>query len=282
MKKESKQKELCTLEDCFSLKGKNVVIMGGAGKMAESFSSALLSAGCENLVLSDIDNLKIQKLTKKLARKHKEQNIYGFKCDVTNEKQVIDSAAFIQTKVKSIDVLIYSVMSKPDDYYAPLLEYPHTSWDKALKGNLSGAFFVAQKFLPMMRSSSSIIFISSIYAVVSPDFRVYENVKSNIYGGKYSLTTPAVYSASKAGLIGLSRYLAVYSAKKNIRVNALVPGGVYDRQDENFYKEYTKRVPLERMAVWSDYNGAVLFLASEASRYMTGQVLVIDGGLSAW
>jgi len=282
MKKELKQKELHNLGDCFSLNGKNIVIIGGAGKMAESFSSVFLSAGCESLTISDINNLKIKETIKKLTKEFKEKNIYSYKCDASNENQVSNLFRFLNKKIKNIDALIYSVMSKPNDYYAPFHEYKFSVWEKGLKENLSGAFLVTQKLLPLMHSSSSIIFISSIYAIVSPDFRIYENVKSNIYGGIYPLCSPAVYSASKAGLIGFSRYMAVYLAEKNIRVNALVPGGIYDNQDENFYKEYTKRVPLKRMAVWSDYNGAILFLASDASRYMTGQILVIDGGLSAW
>jgi len=282
MKKELKQKELRTLKDCFSLKGKNAVIMGGAGKMAESFSYTLLSAGCESLAISDINNLRIKEIIKKLDKEFKEKNIYGYNCDVSNENQISNFSNFLNKKVKNIDVLIYSAMSKPDLFYAPFPKYKFSVWDNILKVNLSGAFLATQKLLPLMRSTSSIIYISSIYAIVSPDFRIYENVKSNIYGGKYPLSSPAVYSASKAGLIGFSRYMAVYLAEKDIRVNALVPGGVYDNQDDNFYKEYIKRVPLKRMAVWSDYNGAILFLASDASRYMTGQILVVDGGLSTW
>ncbi len=282
MKKELKQKELRTLKDCFSLKGKNAVIIGGAGKMAESFSYTLLSAGCESLAISDINNLRIKEIIKKLDKEFKEKNIYGYDCDVSNENQISNFSNFLNKKVENIDILIYSAMSKPDLFYAPFPKYEFSVWDNVLKVNLSGAFLVTQKLLPLMRSPSSIIYISSIYAIVSPDFGIYENIKSNIYGGKYPLSSPAVYSASKAGLIGFSRYMAVYLAKKDIRVNALVPGGVYDNQDDNFYKEYIKRVPLKRMAVWSDYNGAILFLASDASRYMTGQILVVDGGLSTW
>ena len=118
--------------------------------------------------------------------------------------------------------------------------------------------------------------------IVAPDFRLYENLSSSPYGGRYALSLPAVYSASKAGLIGLGKYLAVYLADRNIRVNTMVLGGVYDNHDKEFYQEYVKRVPLKRMAAWSDYNGALIFLASNASRYMTGQVLVVDGGWSVW
>ncbi len=282
MKKETKQKELLSLEDCFSLTDKNVVIIGGAGKMAGSFSYTLLSSGCKSIVLADININRTKKIVQRLSEEFEGIKIFGYECDVSDEKQINDFSGFLKTNIKKIDVLIYSVMSKPKDYYAPFTEYESSVWDKTIKGNLSGAFLVTQKLQPLINTSASLIFISSIYAIVSPDFRIYEKTKSNLYGGRYSISLPAAYAASKAGLIGLSRYLAVYFANKNIRVNSLVPGGVYDNQDENFYKEYVKRVPLKRMAVWSDFNGAVLFLASDASRYMTGQILVVDGGLTAW
>lgn len=282
MKKELRQKELITLEDCFSLKGKNVVVIGGAGRMAESFSSSLLSADCESITLADKNNPRLNTLKKKLTKASKNKKVYSFPCDVSDEKQVINFHNSLKKSKKKIDVLIYSVYSKPKDYYAPFSEYTFKTWEKALSDNLSGAFLVIQKLLPLMNSGSSIIFISSIYGMFSPDLRIYKKVKHNIYGGKYPLTQPAVYSASKAGLIGFSRYLAAVLAEKNIRVNTLVPGGVFDGQDESFYREYIKRVPLKRMAVWSDFNGAILYLASDASRYMTGQILVVDGGLSVW
>ena len=282
MKKELRLKELVTLEDCFSLKGKNVVVIGGAGRMAESFSFSLLSADCESITLTDKSNPRLNTLNRKLTKASKNKKVYSFPCDVSDEKQVINLRNFLKKSKKKIDVSIYSVYSKPKDYYAPFTEYKFKTWEKALSDNLSGAFLVTQKLLPLMNSGSSLIFLSSIYGMVSPDLRIYKKVKHNIYGGKYPLTQPAVYSASKAGLIGFSRYMAVFLAEKNIRVNSLVPGGVYDGQDESFHKEYIKKVPLKRMAIWSDFNGAILYLASDASRYMTGQVLVVDGGLSAW
>lgn len=282
MKKEMKLRELYTFEECFSLKGKNVVIFGAAGKMAESFSKALLFAGCKSLTLADLNEDRLEKLVKKLTEEFASREVYSQTCNVSDVGQVNETSEFLKEKVRSVDVVIYAVMSKPKDYYAPLSEYPRAAWDEALNGNLSGAFLVTQKLLPLMNESASIIFISSTYGIVAPDFRVYENLNSNLYRGKYPLSLPAVYSASKAGLIGLGKYLAVYLADRNIRVNVLVPGGVYDNHDEAFYQEYIKRVPLKRMATWSDYNGAVIFLASNASRYMTGQLLVVDGGWSVW
>ena len=106
--------------------------------------------------------------------------------------------------------------------------------------------------------------------------------KHNIYGGKFSLTTPAVYSATKSGLIGLSRWISTSYGKYNIRSNILSPGGVFDNQEKKFVKNYTSKVPLNRMAKWKDYDGAILFLSSDASSYMTGSNLVIDGGWTAW
>lgn len=282
MKKEMKLRELYTPEECFSLKDKNVVIFGGAGKMAESFSRALLFAGCKSLTLVDLKEDRLKKLIKELTGEFPARDIYSQTCSVSDAGQVDETSQFLKDKVRSVDVVIYAVMSKPKDYYAPLLEYPRAAWNEALNGNLSGAFLVMQKLIPLMNESASIIFISSIYGIVAPDFRIYENLSSNLYGGKYPLSLPAVYSASKAGLVGLGKYLAVYLADRNIRVNVLVPGGVYDNHDEAFYQEYIKRVPLKRMATWSDYNGAVIFLASNASRYMTGQLLVVDGGWSVW
>ena len=120
--------------------------------------------------------------------------------------------------------------------------------------------------------------------MVGPDQRIYRKLKreTNIYGGDYPLNSPASYSASKSGLLGLTRYLATAFGEDQIRVNMLTPGGVYDGQEEAFHSEYIKRTVLGRMATLSDYNGAVLFLASEASRYMTGSNLVIDGGWTSW
>jgi NAD(P)-dependent dehydrogenase (short-subunit alcohol dehydrogenase family) len=282
MKTELWQKELYTLEDCFSLKGRNVVVIGGAGKMSESFSKALILAGCNNLVIADKDNLRLKEVGKKLCRQKSGCRVHIYKLDAANQKDLSGFFKFLKGKIKHVDVLVYAVMGKPKDYYAPSHEYKSLTWNKVIDQDLSGAFWVTQKLLPIIRPNASLIFISSVYGIVAPDQRIYEKIKSNIYDGKYPLSQPAVYSASKAGIIGLARYLATYLSGRHIRVNVLIPGGVYDKQAESFYREYVKRVPLKRMAAWTDFNGAILFLASQASRYMTGQLLVVDGGWSAW
>jgi len=282
MKKELRLKELVTPADCFSLEGKRTIVIGGAGKMAASFSRTLLAAQCISLILVDQNRSALRKVTERLSEEFPGRDISARFCRADDDTALRRLARSVENTAGRIDVLIYSVMSKPKDYYAPLPDYPRRTWDEALSGNLSGAFVATQVLLPLMKTSGSIIYVSSIYGIVSPDLRIYGKSGANIYGGKYPLTLPAVYSASKAGLIGLTRYMAVYMADKDIRVNALVPGGVYDHQDESFYREYARKTPLRRMAAWTDYNGPVLFLASDASRYMTGQLLIVDGGFSAW
>jgi len=185
-----------------------------------------------------------------------------------------------------LDVLIYNVMAKPEGYYKDTDNYTTETWKGVVDANLTGAFLCARAAGALMKKTGggSIILTSSVYGMVGPDQGIYKDclAAENLYGGEDKLNCPASYSASKAGIIGLSKHLAALWGGDAIRVNVLVPGGVYDGQEEAFHKEYVRRTPLGRMAVWSDYNGAILFLASEASRYMTGTTLVLDGGWTAW
>jgi NAD(P)-dependent dehydrogenase (short-subunit alcohol dehydrogenase family) len=147
--------------------------------------------------------------------------------------------------------------------------------------NIDGMFLVAQAISKHMINNEiegSIIQTSSIYGLVGPDERIYEG--SNYLGGP--INTPAVYSTSKAAVIGLTRHLSTTLAKYKIRVNTIVPGGIESGQNENFQFNYSKRIPLNRMAKRHEMVGALIYLASEASSYMTGQNLIIDGGLTAW
>jgi NAD(P)-dependent dehydrogenase (short-subunit alcohol dehydrogenase family) len=159
----------------------------------------------------------------------------------------------------------------------PFETYPESSWQIMMDVNLKGTFFACQVIGGHMAKSGggNIINISSLYGVLSPDQRIYEYKEKPFF-------KPAAYSVSKAGVLGLTKYLATYWANHNVRVNTLTLGGVFNHQDETFLNNYVNKVPLGRMASEDDYNGAILFLASDASSYMTGSNLIIDGGYSCW
>jgi NAD(P)-dependent dehydrogenase (short-subunit alcohol dehydrogenase family) len=166
-------------------------------------------------------------------------------------------------------------LMKTGDVFAPFEEYPLPIWEAVLRTNLTGTFLVAREGGKAMLSGGggSLINVSSIYGVVGPDHRIYEGMPFSSF--------PA-YSAGKAGVHGLTLWLATYWGPKGIRVNTLVPGGVYNNHDPRFVERYSARTPMGRMANREDMVGMVLFLASGASRYCTGQRFVVDGGLTAW
>ena len=263
------------LKNIFSMHNKVVVIFGGTGKLGLNFSEVLSKNGSKVYLLD------------KIKKKFLNKNVFFVKCDVDSKKNIINSLKKIIKKEKKIDVLIYNVYSKPKNYYEKYEKYKDKTWEKVLRTNLTGAFLSTQFIINHFKEKKikgNISFVLSTYGIVGPDLSIYEGLKGkrNIYGGKYSLTTPASYTSTKSGLLGLTKYLATTCGKYGIRVNALNPGGVFDNQEKKFVKKYIKKVPLGRMANWSDYNGAILFLASDSSKYMTGSNLIVDGGWTAW
>jgi len=259
----------------FSMKNKKVVIFGGTGNLGLNFSQTLSSAGAKVFLLD------------KNKKEINNKNIIFQKCNVDLKKNISNSLNKIIKKEKKLDVLIYNVYSKPKNYYQGFEKYNLNTWEKVLKTNLTGAFLSCQLMINHFKKkeiSGNIIIVLSTYGIVGPDLSIYENLanKKNIYGGKYSLTTPVSYASTKSGLLGLMKYLATTCGKFGIRANSLTPGGIYDFQEKKFVKKYIKKVPLGRMADWSDYNGSILFLASDASKYMSGSNLIIDGGWTAW
>tara|TARA_B100001057_G_C22827810_1_gene942129 strand:- start:1039 stop:1857 length:819 start_codon:yes stop_codon:yes gene_type:complete len=258
----------------FSMHNKVVIIFGGSGKLGQEFAKTLSNNGAKVYILD-------------IKKKNIENNIFFLKCDVQKDNNVNDVIKKIIKKEKKIDTVIYNVYSKPKNYYKSFQNYDLNTWKKVVDSNLTGAFLVAQaaiKAFLKRKINGNIIFLSSTYGVVGPDPSIYQglNSKKNIYGGKFALNTPAAYSSTKTGLIGLAKYIATNFGKYKIRANVLSPGGVYDKQEKKFVNKYKNKVPLNRMADWKDYNGAILFLASDASKYMTGTNLIIDGGWTAW
>jgi NAD(P)-dependent dehydrogenase (short-subunit alcohol dehydrogenase family) len=168
-----------------------------------------------------------------------------------------------------------------DAFFAPFENYSLDEWRKIMAVNIDGMFLVAQavgRKMIQQGTGGSIVQTSSIYGVMAPDQRIYEGS----FYLDHQINTPAVYSASKAAVIGLSKYLATYWATQGIRVNTLTPGGTESGQNEEFKSRYAARIPMGRMAAPSEIVGALLFLLSDASSYVTGQNILVDGGLSAW
>jgi len=272
------------IAEIFDLTSRTALISGGAGKMGQQFAAILSSAGC-NVAITDINGDYCAEVAEKLS-KNSRGKVIGFKADFYEEQEVVDVFAAARKELGLIDIFIHNVMPKPENYYAKLEDYKMETWNRVVGASLAGAFLGAREAAKDMKTkgAGSIVFTASTYGVVGPDQRIYKDcsAKNNIYGAKEALNQPACYSTSKGGLISLARHLASSWGKDGIRVNCLTPGGVFDGQEEAFHKAYNERTPLDRMAVWTDYNGAILFLASDASRYMTGANLVVDGGWTAW
>ncbi len=275
---------LRTPKDLFDMQGRVGVIMGGAGKMGREFAQTLANAGA-TVVIADIDKDKTVAAAESLSQ-NTSGTIVGMACDVSKEEQINGLFKSVYDSYGRINFLVYNVMAKPDGYYTAIDNYDIDTWNAVLAGNMTGAFLCCREAARYMKSTGggAMVLTSSVYGIVGPDQRIYDNCSpaDNIYGGRYPLNCPAAYSASKAGLLGVGRYFATLWAESGIRVNVLVPGGIFDGQESAFHDAYVERTPLGRMAVWSDFNGAILFLVSDASRYMTGTQIVIDGGWTAW
>jgi len=265
--------------DSFSLHKKNIILTGAAGILGQKLSQGFLDAGA-NLALLDIDKKSLKDLKNKLITNSYNRFI-TYEVDITNQEQVEQTINEVATQFKSIDVLHNNAATKGnslEEFSKPFEEYKLSTWNAVMNGNLTSMFIMTQAVGKIMKKQKfgSIIQTSSIYGVVTPDKEIY---KGSNYNG-LEISTPAIYSVSKKGVIGLTKYLASYWGEYNIRVNSISPGGIFSGQNEEFIKKYSKKVPLGRMAVEKDILGITIFLASDASSYITGQNIVIDGGFS--
>ena len=268
--------------DFSSLNGKTAIITGGAGILGKHFSKGLASCG-SHVAVVDLNKNDAEILASDLTRRYGQQCI-SIECDVSEPASVNSMVAEVVKQFGDIHVLHNNAASKSSDleaFFAPFEEYTLDQWREVAKINIDGMFLVAQaigKKMVEQNKGGSIIQTASIYGLLGPDSRIYEG---SSYMG-HSINTPAVYSVSKAAVIGLTKYLATYWAEKNIRVNCITPGGVESGQNDVFKEKYSSRVPLGRMAQPEEMVGALRYLASNASSYVTGQNIIIDGGWSAW
>ncbi len=256
----------------FDIAGRVIILTGGNGQLGRAFTNALVSANARLVVL---DKYPVDEV----------EGVLTLECDVTDKAGLQKALAKIEEVLGHPQGLINAAAldsppNSPPEENAPFESYPEESWDKVMSVNAKGVFLCCQVFGGAMAQvgQGSIINIASIYGQVSPDQGLYQYRRDrgeNFY-------KPVAYSASKSALYNLTRYLATYWGGKNVRVNTLTLAGVYNNQDDEFLEQYTKKVPLGRMADEADYNGVIQFLLSDASSYMTGSNLVIDGGFTAW
>jgi 2-deoxy-D-gluconate 3-dehydrogenase len=266
----------------FSLKGKTALVTGGAGLLGREFCLTLAQAGAV-VFAADLNAASAQAVAAELNELG--LKTYGVALDVTRPDSVDSVVEQIVTQTGRLDILVNSAAMDPkfDPEHAQnssnaFENYPLGSWQEALNVNLTGPFLVSQAVARQMvkQQKGSIINICSTYGLGGPDQRIYEKP------GKPKVFKPVYYTVTKAGILGLTKYLATYYANSEIRVNALTPGGVYNHHDEEFVRNYSARTVLGRMANKDEMNGALLFLASDASSYMTGGNVVVDGGWTAW
>jgi NAD(P)-dependent dehydrogenase (short-subunit alcohol dehydrogenase family) len=274
--------------DLFRLDGRVVLVTGGAGLLGRRYCEVLLQAGAR-VVIGDLDGARAEALAAELNP----DDALGLKLDVSDDQSVGKTMKTVVERFGRLDVLVNnaaltvrggSERLSPADYFAPFEDYKREVWDQALSVNLTGMLLCAQaagrQMLRQDRPGGVIVNVSSTYGVVAPDQRLYEGVKSPY--AEVGFNTPVSYSVTKTAVLGLTRYLATYWGRKNIRVNALTPHGVFDKHDDSFVHNFEYRSPLGRMARNDEYRGALLFLVSDASSYMTGANLIVDGGWTAW
>jgi NAD(P)-dependent dehydrogenase (short-subunit alcohol dehydrogenase family) len=280
--------KMSSIDKLFDLSGRVAIITGAAGLLGTEYADVLAEAGA-NIVAVDMKQQACQETAERLMSVHRVKAL-PMPIDITDEDQIEEMVHKVIDTFHRIDILINNAAltakggSKDlSGYFSPFEEYPVEIWEKALKVNLTGMFLCSRAAGRQMvkQNRGVIVNISSTYGVVAPDQRIYEG-SQNPYDKSTNLNTPICYSVTKGAVLALTRYLATYWAGKNIRVNTMTPGGVYEKHDEEFVKRYVYRTPLGRMADKGDYRGAMLFLVSDASSYMTGANLIVDGGWTTW
>ncbi len=269
----------------FGLQGKVAIVTGAAGLLGSRFSETLAGAGAV-VVAADRDEDGARALCRRLKEMPGVEAV-PIPVDVADRDSVRRMAEAAAAIAGRIDVLVNNAaINAPagpgaEANFVPFEDYELAWWEETLAVNLTGVFLCAQAVSRQMvrQGGGVMVNIASTYGLVGPDQRIYEGITDEA-GRRF--VKPAAYCASKGGVLALTRYLATYWAGKGIRVNSLTPGGVWAGQSEQFVRHYSARTPLGAMARLDDLNGALLFLCSEASAYMTGANLVVDGGWTAW
>lgn len=264
------------MHDMMSMKGRVSLITGGVGHLGRAMATALAEMG-SSIVIVDIEREKTQSLADNLAKQFGIDTI-GIGVDLADEGAIRGVPDRVAAKLDRLDVVINNAAfvgtSDLSGWTVPFEQQSSDTWRRALEVNLTAVFNLTQAALPLLKASGhgSIINIASIYGILGPDLRLYEGT---------NMGNPAAYAASKGGVIQFTRWCATALAPQ-VRANAITPGGVFRNQPKEFVDRYVKRTPLARMAREDDFVGAVVYLASDLSAYVTGQNIVIDGGWCVW
>lgn len=270
------------IQDLFDLTQRTAIVTGGVGLLGKQFAKTLAEAGAL-VVVADLSAQAAVDYADELTRAG--YHALGVGLDVTDPESAQHTVETATRAGGSLDILVNSAALDPkfepgkaEQHTNAFENYPLEQWNQAVNVNLTGMFLMCQAAARAMKEKGrgSIINICSTYGLAGPDQRIYERP------GEPPRYKPVYYSVTKAGVLGLTRYIATYYAGTAIRCNALTPGGVFNEHDELFVKNYAYRTVMGRMAEKHEMNGALLFLASDASSYMTGGNLVVDGGWTAW
>lgn len=272
----------------FNLSGKTALITGAGGLLGLEHATALLQSGA-TIVLTDINESRLEAARKSLLVYEGETTkILCQVMNVASQDDVLATAALLKNEYRRIDILVNNAAIDPKvkveegKELTRLENFKLDQWNLEITVGLTGAFLCSKVFGSLMASDGKggvILNIASDLSVISPDQRLYRKEGLEDY---LQPVKPVTYSVIKAGLLGLTRYLATYWAQQGVRANALSPGGVFNQQGEEFVKRLSSLIPLGRMADHDEYRSAVQFLCSDASAYLNGQNIVMDGGRSIW
>jgi NAD(P)-dependent dehydrogenase (short-subunit alcohol dehydrogenase family) len=267
----------------FDLSGKVIAVTGGLGQLGQQFSGALLQRGAKVAVLDIAE--ETTELPVSYVSAQDDGRFEYIKANVTDRPSVQNALDRILDRWGHIDGLVNNAAldsppGAPVEENGPFETYPEASWDKVMDVNVKGTLVPCQVLGGAMAEAGagSIINVASIYGMVSPDQGLYEYRRQ----AGDTFYKPVAYSASKSAIYNLTRYMATYWASKGVRVNTVTFAGVFNHQDEAFLEKYCTKVPLGRMANADEYNGAIIFLMSDAASYMTGANMKLDGGFTAW
>jgi NAD(P)-dependent dehydrogenase (short-subunit alcohol dehydrogenase family) len=257
----------------FDLTDKVIVITGGCGLIGRAFCEASAQFGA-HVVVVDIPAAEPAKFAAEMAERHQKQ-MMGYSLDVANKSEVEALKKEVISTFGKIDGLVNGHQNKTKSFFEPFEEYGEDNWDAVVETNLKGTFLTCQMLGTWMSQNGggSIVNIPSTYSVVAPN--------QNLYKGT-SLGCPAAYSASKGGVDALSRYLASYWATKKVRVNMITPHGVWNNHEKQFEDNFARFSPMERLSYNHEVASALIYLLSDASSYVTGDNMLVEGGWTVW